>query len=122
MSRTIIGSLARIADFEKVPYDINIIEHPQWGNGDYVLGEITGPANELYTIETCTGEMLPVHAGDEVIGALGRRAGHGRRLAHGLVAARPADSQPRRRGYELARARPADLERSLSRELALSFR
>lgn len=75
MSRTIIGSLARIADFEKVPYDINMIEHSQWGNGDYVLGEITGPANELYTIETCTGEMLPVHAGDEVIGALGRRAG-----------------------------------------------
>ena len=75
MNRTIIGSLARIADFENVPYDINMIEHSSWGNGDYVLGEITGPANELYTIETCTGEIVPVHAGDEVIGALGRRAG-----------------------------------------------
>ena len=75
MNRTIIGSLARIADFENVPYDINMTEHSSWGNGDYVLGEITGPANELYTIETCTGEIVPVHAGDEVIGALGRRAG-----------------------------------------------
>lgn len=75
MNRRIIGSLARIADFDKLPYDINLIDHPRWDNGDYVLGEITGPSNELYAIETCTGEMLPVHAGDEVIGALGRRAG-----------------------------------------------
>ncbi len=75
MSQTVIGSLARIADFDSVPYDVEMVDHPHWGNGDYVLGEITGQRNELYRIETCTGEMLPVEAGDKVIGALGRRAG-----------------------------------------------
>ena len=75
MSRTVIGYLARIADFDSQPYDVDMIEHSNWENGDYVIGQITGPENDLYNIETCTGEMLPVHAGDEVIGALGRRAG-----------------------------------------------
>lgn len=75
MNRTIIGSLARIADFDRLPYDIEKIDQSHWGNGDYVLGEIVGPRTKLYTIETCTGEMLPVDTGDHVIGALGRRAG-----------------------------------------------
>lgn len=75
MSRTVIGYLARIADFDSQPYDVELIEHSNWGNGDYVIGQITGPENDLYNIETRTGEMLPVVAGDKVIGALGRRAG-----------------------------------------------
>lgn len=75
MNQTVIGSLARIADFDRVPYDVEAIDQSHWDNGDYVLGEVTGPRSELYNIETCTGEMLPVNTGDKVIGALGRRAG-----------------------------------------------
>ncbi len=75
MSQTVIGSLARIADFDSVPYDVEMIDQSYWGNGDYVLGEIIGSKSELYNIETCTGAMLPVDTGDYVLGAFGRRAG-----------------------------------------------
>jgi len=75
VNQTVIGSLARIADFDRMPYDVEKIDQSHWGNGDYVLGEVTGPRSELYTIETCTGEMLPVNTGDKIIGAFGRRAG-----------------------------------------------
>ena len=75
MSRTVLGYLTRISDLDRQPYDVDMIEHANWENGDYVIGEITGPENDLYNIETCTGEMLPVITGDKVIGALGRRAG-----------------------------------------------
>jgi hypothetical protein len=75
VSRTVLGYLTRISDLDRQPYDVDMIEHANWENGDYVIGEITGPENDLYNIETCTGEMLPVITGDKVIGALGRRAG-----------------------------------------------
>ena len=75
MNQMVIGSLARIADFDRVPYDVKKIDQSHWDNGDYVLGEITGSRSELYNIETCTGAMLPVDTGDHVLGALGRRAG-----------------------------------------------
>lgn len=75
MNRTVFGYLTRISDLDSQPYDVDMIEHSNWENGDYVIGEITGPENDLYNIETCTGEMLPVVTGDRVIGALGRRAG-----------------------------------------------
>jgi len=75
VNQMVIGSLARIADFDRVPYDVKKIDQSHWGNGDYVLGEITGSRSELYNIETCTGAMLPVDTGDYVLGAFGRRAG-----------------------------------------------
>ncbi len=38
------------------------------------MTEVTGERSDLYVIESCRGEMLPVKAGDQVIGALGHRA------------------------------------------------
>jgi len=75
VNQMVIGSLARIADFDRVPYVVKKIDQSHWGSGDYVLGEITGSRSELYNIESCTGAMLPVDTGDCVLGAFGRRAG-----------------------------------------------
>ncbi|MDH3352494.1 MAG: hypothetical protein OEM51_13195, partial [Gammaproteobacteria bacterium] len=75
MTRTLLASLARIADFDRNPYDVRPLDKAGWASGDYVLGEVFGARSELYTIESCSGEMLPVQAGDQVIGALGVRAG-----------------------------------------------
>ena len=75
MTRAYLGSLARIADFDRNPYDVRALNKAKWASGDYVLAEITGPRTDLYNIESCSGEMLPVQAGDQVIGALGIRAG-----------------------------------------------
>jgi hypothetical protein len=75
MTRAYLASLARIADLDRNPYDVRALNKTEWASGDYVLAEITGPRTELYNIESCSGEMLPVQAGDQVIGALGVRAG-----------------------------------------------
>ena len=73
MTRAYLASLARIADFETNPYEVRALEHSEWGNGDYVLAEVTGARSELYKVESCTGEMLPVRPGDQIVGALGVR-------------------------------------------------
>ena len=74
MTQTFLASLARIADFDRNPYDVRALQNSRWASGDYVLAEVTGTPSDLYTIETCSGEMLPVQPGDQVIGALGVRA------------------------------------------------
>lgn len=74
MSKTVIASLARMADFDARPYDIATIAQPAWENGDYVLTEVTGERTGLYRIEDTVGDMIQVEAGDRVIGALGHRA------------------------------------------------
>jgi hypothetical protein len=75
MTQTFLASLARIADFDRNPYDIRALDRSEWNAGDYVITEVAGERSDLYVIESCTGEMLPVKAGDHVIGALGDRAG-----------------------------------------------
>ena len=74
MSQTLLASLTRIADFDRNPYDFRPLDVSQWDAGDYVLTEVTGERSDLYIIESCQGEMMPVQAGDQVIGALGHRA------------------------------------------------
>lgn len=74
MSKRVLGSLARIADFETRPYEIQAIPRSDWETGDYVLGEVVGEPTRLYTVECTTGEMIIVDRGDEVIGAFGHRA------------------------------------------------
>lgn len=74
MSKTIIGSLGRIADFDVQPYDVARLDKESWNTGDYIVAEVTGEATELYRIEDTGGDMIPVAAGDRVIGALGHRA------------------------------------------------
>ncbi len=73
MTQTVIGSLARIADFDSLPYDVEPLDMPAWATGDYVIGKVTGDRTELYQVEDCEGRMIPAHAGTLVIGALGKR-------------------------------------------------
>jgi hypothetical protein len=74
MSTIILGSLARIADFDTEPFEFQTLDPTNWSSGDFVIGEITGVRSELYRIECTTGEMIPVEAGDRVVGAFGHRA------------------------------------------------
>lgn len=74
MTRTVIGSLARIADFETAAFDVNPLEKAQWETGDYVIAKVIGKKTELYQIEDCNGDMIPVQAGTLIVGALGDRA------------------------------------------------
>jgi hypothetical protein len=74
VTQTFRASLARIADFDKNPYEFRPLDRALWDSGDYVLTEVTGERSDLYIIESRKGEMLPVKAGDKVIGALGHRA------------------------------------------------
>ena len=73
MTQTVIGSLARIADFDSVAYDVEALEMSAWATGDYVVGEVTGERSELYQVEDCEGRMISMDAGALVIGALGKR-------------------------------------------------
>ncbi|HSM30173.1 MAG TPA: hypothetical protein VK854_05680 [Woeseiaceae bacterium] len=74
MNKRVLGSLARIADFDTSPFDVVAIPRSEWETGDYVQGEVVGEATQLYTIECTTGEMIGVEKGDRVIGAFGHRA------------------------------------------------
>ena len=74
MTQTILASLARIADLDSVPYDVEPTEHAAWATGDYVVAEVVGKKTELYRVEDCSGKMIPVQPGTLVVGALGHRA------------------------------------------------
>ncbi len=74
MSRTVFGSLARIADLATGGYAVSALAMDQWRSGDYVEAVVTGEPSELYKIEDPEGIMIPVAAGDCVVGALGDRA------------------------------------------------
>ena len=74
MSRVILGSLARIADFHREPYEICEIGRSHWTSGDYVIGEVRGDRTELYRVECTDGGMIPVDDDDRIIGAFGYRA------------------------------------------------
>ena len=74
MSKRVLGSLARIADFDTTAFDIDAIPRCDWATGDYVQAEVTGETTRLYTVECTTGEMIAVDPGDLVIGAFGHRA------------------------------------------------
>jgi len=74
MSRLIIASVGRIADFEERPYDVANLNPSDWDSGDYLQGRVVGDATKLYHIEDSVGDMHNVEAGDLVIGAFGHRA------------------------------------------------
>jgi hypothetical protein len=74
VSRVIAGSLARIADFDENPYQVEILDCSHWASGDYVVGEVTGERSDLYRVECTDGELQPVTDGDHIIGAFGHRA------------------------------------------------
>ncbi|NCF24567.1 MAG: hypothetical protein GWP60_08515 [Gammaproteobacteria bacterium] len=74
MNKRVLGSLARIADFDTRPFEMQAIPRSDWQTGDFVRGIVTGEPTRLYHIECTTGEMIAVDPGDEVIGAFGHRA------------------------------------------------
>ena len=74
MNKRVLGSLARIADFDTRPLEMQAIPRSDWQTGDFVRGIVTGEPTRLYHIECTTGEMIAVDPGDEVIGAFGHRA------------------------------------------------
>lgn len=74
MNTIVLGSLARTADFDKEPFEIRSLDPTHWSSGDFVVGEVTGARSELYRVEGVTGEMIPVEAGEKVVGAFGHRA------------------------------------------------
>jgi hypothetical protein len=74
MSKLVLGSLARIADFGSKPFDVTPVPRNEWETGDYVQAEVTGEPTALYTIECETGEIIGVDPGDRIIGAFGHRA------------------------------------------------
>ena len=74
MSKLVLGSLARIADFDTGPFEVEPVPRSEWETGDYVQADVVGKPTRLYHIECTTGEMIGVEPGDRVIGAFGRRA------------------------------------------------
>jgi hypothetical protein len=74
MTRTRYGSVTRIADLETRKFDVTPLDRGHWAAGDYVAGLVRGRATDLYHVETSDGRIVPVAAGDRVIGAFGDRA------------------------------------------------
>lgn len=74
MTQTVAGSLARIADFDAIPFDIMPLGKSDWATGDYVVAEVSATPSGLCAIENCAGDMIDVNCGDRVIGAFGCRA------------------------------------------------
>ena len=74
MSKRVLGSLARIADFNTDPFAVEALPRGDWETGDYVEAEVTGERTRFYSVECTTGEMIDVDPGDRVIGAFGHRA------------------------------------------------
>ena len=71
-ARTVIGSVARLADFDGRPPEIGPRDRARWANGDFVVCEMLdeGP----FRIEIPSGENDSISRGDHLIGALGTRA------------------------------------------------
>jgi hypothetical protein len=74
MTRTVFGSLARIADLDSRPFDIMLQKQAAWATGDYVVAEVTATPSDMNLVEDRVGEMVRVKPGDRVVGALGCRA------------------------------------------------
>lgn len=73
-NRYLLTSLARISDFAHRAVRIEALDREQWANGDYIACQVTGAPSALYSIELSNGRMVPVLEGDQLIGALGKRA------------------------------------------------
>lgn len=70
--KTVLGSVTRIADFERRPPRIEPRPRTQWATGDFVVCEMldSGP----YRVEIPSGGHDTIGLGDRIIGAFGTRA------------------------------------------------
>lgn len=70
-----LPSLTRIADFDEVPFDVAPLDRSAWRNGQYVACRLRDQQTHRdYQLELRDGRLAKVMAGDQLIGALGRRA------------------------------------------------
>jgi hypothetical protein len=72
--KTVLGSLARITDFEENPPELMELPREEWARGDYLMVEMLEDGPESYAVETTSGEPVEIFPGDRLIGALGTRA------------------------------------------------
>lgn len=73
MERPLFGSLTRISDLSRVPYDVDRISKEYWETGDYVAGLVHKPPHGA-VIELACGRLTEPMVGDHVVGAFGVRA------------------------------------------------
>ena len=69
----VLGSLTRIAPFERGNFQIQPLPQSAWETGDYVVSEIDEPPQAEAFVEVRNGRMARVSMGDQVVGALGER-------------------------------------------------
>jgi hypothetical protein len=67
-------SVTRNSDLWETPYEVVTLPRSDWSTGDFVVGRVTGERSRLYQCETKTGRMAEMVRGDQLVGALGRRA------------------------------------------------
>jgi hypothetical protein len=69
-----MGSVTRIAGFERRPPRIEPRPRELWSTGDYVACEVLDSGPSAYRFETPSGDYEEAGPGDRIIGALGKRA------------------------------------------------
>ncbi len=72
--RTVLGSLARITDFDRWLPEVEPRPLETWARGDYVVTEMLEDGPDAYPVETIDGTTAELRPGDRLIGALGTRA------------------------------------------------
>lgn len=74
MTKRFLASITRISDLGETGFGIEAVPRSAWAMGDYVVGEVIGTPSSIYRIELACGRRTPVLPGQEVVGALSRRA------------------------------------------------
>jgi hypothetical protein len=69
-----LGSLTRISDLDRKPYEVARIPKEHWDTGDYVVGEISSTSRQNYLIELASGRTINAMPGSHFVGAFGNRA------------------------------------------------
>jgi hypothetical protein len=73
-TRTAVGSVARLGDFEALPPEVEPRPREQWATGDCVVCEMLDDGSGPFSIEPAGGGTEEIAPGDRLIGALGTRA------------------------------------------------
>lgn len=74
MRDCIFGSYTRISNLAETDFTIESCPRGEWDDGDYVVCEVMCVRGRDRCVELATGRMTEVVRGDQIVGALGRRA------------------------------------------------
>src|SRR5215510_344547 len=72
-NRHFFASLTRISNLPDIPFSVERVPRAQWATGDYVVGEVNPHHRGLSSVELANGRMIEVTAGDQIVGAFGKR-------------------------------------------------